>query len=492
MRLKFLVSNFPRITLQALVNYNPVRMRPDYLRTPSALIAVLCLSVLLASCGRGKPKNVEKSKNGNEKAKSASRLCSAPSKKSKNASNKKKLVDSDSFSKAFSKTVYKNNTKVDSEKKSEPEIDWRRFYHKGGLATTAFTPGEYAGLKVPSSSLAAAVTDGQSYSWLPHWRYSGKGGVVLPGCALSPDASFMAILETVFPKNASPSTLLILINTYNWKIVSILHYRGRVFSSLRFRPKSSVPEVVVWEKGSESGAMGHLRLISLRNGSVLSSSDDVAAENVSYAIAPSGAFLALKTDAGTNSLYILSFSNLSGKPKKITTKQSFGIPAVSTDSSTVAFAGEERVELFSADDCSSIDTIKHSIGVPPDVLAFVGNGNDFALSGYDRPCLLIIAGQSKKLCERSGRHLFMLHKTSKLVFEEYKNSMVSVFDLKTLSKRLSFNPQRVKPKTRGEVVFMGYLPHLKRFVELDSKGNLFLFYQPGRKWRKKNIFSAER
>jgi hypothetical protein len=70
--------------------------------------------------------------------------------------------------------------------------------------------------------------------------------------------------------------------------------------------------------------------------------------------------------------------------------------------------------------------------------------------------------------------------------------MISVFDLKKLALISSFNPQRVKPKTRGEADFVGYLPHVKRFLELDSKGNLFLFHLPGRKWRKKVIFSAKR
>jgi hypothetical protein len=192
------------------------------------------------------------------------------------------------------------------------------------------------------------------------------------------------------------------------------------------------------------------------------------------------------------SFYIVNLDDLSGTPKKISTKQRLGILAISADSSVVAFAGEKSVELFNVSDIAPIDNIKHSLAVVPDDFSFAGTTTTFVLCAYSHPCELFVDGNAKRLCERAGRHLFFMGKSKTIVFEQYKSSMVSLFDMKKLTVVSTFNPLRIKPKTRGEVRFMGYLPHLQRFIELDSKGNLFLFHKPGRKWRKMIIFSAKR
>ncbi|NOY75606.1 MAG: hypothetical protein GXP32_07420 [Kiritimatiellaeota bacterium] len=465
------------------------------------MIAVVAVSFLCVSCGKERPKTAgARREAASADVGTAKRLkrqrtkiaaSASSSRFSKENSEKENLLDPDAFSKGFSTPVYKDESEQ-GEKPERIEIDWNEFYRKGDLATNLFTPGEYSSKKAPVASAAAAVSDGNKYSWLPRWRYDGKGGVELPGRALSSDGSLLAVLETVYPKGAAPSTLLVMINTYNWSVASIRRYRDRVFSDMMFRPRSSKPEILVWERGVTSDAPGHLRVISLRDGSVLSSTDEIQASNIRYALAPSGDFLVLKTDAGTDSLYIFSLPDLRGEPKKIKTKQKFGVPAVSPDSSLVALVGEKAVEVFSSEDLSSIETVKHSLGVSPDSAIFIGVGLRFALSGYSHPCELLVDGDEKILCERSGRSLFLLPKKDRLVFEEYKNSAVTVFDLKKLSVVSTFNPMRIKPKTRGHSLFIGYLPHAKRFVELDSKGNLFLFHQPGRKWRKMMIFSAKR
>lgn len=457
------------------------------------MVAIIALSLFTVSCGKEKPKRVVKPKSRSSRTSRPAKVVeSSDVSVRKDENERADVVDSSDFSNAFSKTVYENNPASSDIKAPKIKADWSSFYKKGKLATNLFSRGEYASKKVPSSSIAAAVTDGENYAWLPHWNFTGKGGVSLPGVALSPDGSLLVLLETVTPKGVGPSTLLVLINTYNWRICSLYHYRKRVFSNMAFRPGTSTPEVIVWERGTKTALPGHLRLINLRNGDVAASSDDIQSTDVRYAVAPSGACLALKTDSGMKSFYIVNLKHLDGEPQKILTKQALGIPAISADSSVVAFAGKESVELFSVTGSYAIDNVKHSVGAVPDDLAFAGSTTRFVLCAYSHPCELIVDGDVKRLCDRAGRHLFFMRKAYRIAFEQYKSSMVSLFDLKTLAIVSTFNPCRTKPKTRGEVGFMGYLPHLKRFVELDSKGNLFLFHQPGRKWRKEIIFSAAR
>ena len=457
------------------------------------MIAIIAVSVFAVSCGKDKPKRGVKSKPRSSRTSRPAKVAeTSDASELRDEEKREDVVDSDSFAEAFSKTVYKNNSDRTEKKPPEVKVDWNLYYKKGPLATNLFSQGEYADKKVPSSSTAAAVSDGARYGWLPNWNYTGKGGIRLPGMALSPDASILALLETVNPKGVGPSTLLVLINTYNWRVCSVRHYRGRVFCNMTFRPRTSVPEVIVWETGKKTGEPGRLRSINLKNGEISASSDAIQSSTVRYAVAPNGAFVALKTDSGMKSLYILDLEDLGGKPRKITTKQPFGIPAISADSSVVAFAGEGSVELFSAAELSAIDSVNHSVGAVPEAFAFVGSSTRFALSAYAHPCELIVDGDAKRLCERAGRHLFLMPKADRIAFELYKSAMVSLFDLKKLSVVTTFNPRRIKPKTRGEGRLIGYLPHLKRFVELDSKGNLFLFHLPGRKWRKMMIFAAKR
>jgi catechol-2,3-dioxygenase len=48
----------------------------------------------------------------------------------------------------------------------------------------------------------------------------------------------------------------------------------------------------------------------------------------------------------------------------------------------------------------------------------------------------------------------------------------------------------MRPRTKGETLAGGYLPHSRSIVLLDTNGNIISLYKPSKKWKKKVILSA--
>ncbi len=56
----------------------------------------------------------------------------------------------------------------------------------------------------------------------------------------------------------------------------------------------------------------------------------------------------------------------------------------------------------------------------------------------------------------------------------------------------SVSSGKLRPKTKGEILYINYLPHQEKYIVFDSFGNLYLLFKSQRRWKKIIIFQAKR
>ena len=402
-----------------------------------------------------------------------------------NSTAKPDIVDADEFSKAFSKAVYR------SEEKSveQPVDNGDKFFQSGEFVQNKFSNQDFKENSLPPASLAATLKTPQNYSWLPHWDFSGKGGVRIPDAAISTDKSLIAILDNVSSHKGQSSTLIVLINTYNFNINAIYYFQGHQFTKVKF--VSSQPELVVWEQNQQGEKSGVLHLIDLKKGKIAGSSGIINALSANFALSNDGKTIILKPLAGKQKLYLFSVDALSQTPLSLKCDQKDGIITVSKNSEFFSLIGEKEIEIFKFSDKRKLKNIQINLQAVPDDAICIDN-NKFAMLSYNSPLLVVINEDPKKICDLAGRRLFFRDDNQTIVFEEYKNRAISIADLKRLELIDSFSPEKLKPTTKGGALLLSYLPQIERYMVLDNQGNLSLFYRPGRRWRKEVIFSAEK
>jgi len=439
-------------------------------------MAVTIFLVLSISCGKAPVPTEKKSKLEIIKNKSQQDILNK---------SESKLVDADEFSKAFSQSV----RQIDEGAVEKKVDDGSLFFKSGALVQNRFSNQEFQESVPPKLSMAAEVGCSKKFSWLPNWSFSGKGGVRIPYGVISDDKSLIALLDNVSSEEGKTSTLIVLINTYNFEINAIYYFPGKFFSKIKFLSSSSL--AVLWEKNQDIKNSGNLHTVNLQTGKIIASSKPVSSSKVNFAINGNDKKLILKTGNRKKTLYLFDLENLDQMPKSIECDQEEGAVAVSKDSSLFALAGRKKIEIFKFSDNMKFKDIKIELKAIPDDFMFIDN-NIFALLSYMQPFYLVADDTAKELCALAGRRLFFRDDIKAIIFEEYKNKAISMIDLKSLRNLDSFSPEKLKPKTQGGAVLLTYLPHLKKYMLLDDQGNLSLFYRPGKRWRKNLIFSAEK
>ena len=442
---------------------------------------ILSLSIfvcLLSSCGKAPTKKIPSQKNKPPIIQNTS-----PEKGDKNTGTN--LVDADEFSKAFSKTVHQPDTK-----KVKGQIDdGSKFFKLGQFVKNRFKNQEFQTFTPLATSLASTVVSPSKYSWLPNWDFSGKGGVRLPAAEISKDNSLIAILENVTSPNKKISTVLVLINAYNFNINAIHYFHEKSLSSLKFIPNSS--KIIVWEKKQPDENSGFLHLINLKTGKFYLSTKSINAASANFAITNNGEKLILKANSKKSKLYLFDIKNFDQMPKTISCNQKEGQTVITPDDSLFALIGKKEIEIFKFSDNMKLKNIPLNLTSPPDAAIFIDK-NMFAMLSYKHPLNLLVDNSLKQLTPSAGGKLFFRDDVKAIVFEEYKNKAISIIDLQSLKKIDSFSPEKLKPKTKGNALLLAYLPQHKKYLVLDNQGNMSLFYRPGKRWRKRLIFSPER
>jgi len=398
-------------------------------------------------------------------------------------SDKSKFLTADEFKNAFSKPKYKNQ--LDSGIK---KINEKLPYEIDTITASGFANKEYKNIETPSNTLAASIPQKYKYFWLPHWQFKGKGKVMLPGADISTDRSLLAILETVPHENDDYGTMVVLINTYNWTILRIHYYNNKLLTKVFFRPESN--QLLVWEKSQNNKIHKKIHLINIKSGNIVSSSRDINKTLSGIALDMAGNKVYLKTVNKAKTIYIFDLENLTKKPSKRKCFEEEGYIAVSKNS--LLFAGKEKLVEYKLDSNQKIFEIENKSKIIPESIIFLGSNNKLAFSSYMHPMTISIGNKSKQLSTSAGQVIFYRQDIDLLAFEEYKNRQITFFSMSDLESTAKLIPRKIKPKTKAGALFLSYLPHMERYIVLDKKGNLCLYHKPGKKWRKKILFSAKK
>ena len=448
-------------------------------------------SILLLSCGKEKSSGTADKKLSATSCQAEQRTAFPDNEKSS------RVVDADKFSSAFT-DISSHPSGADQNQDKSGTIHAgsglsKKYFDCGALAENRFFNGDFLQNELPAGCTAARVGGENKYSWLPHWNYTGKGGVMIPDADISSDKSLIAILENVSGTGESLSTLLVLIDTYRFDIRAIYFFESRNLTTIRFVPGTL--SAVVWcSRQNEDGDLppsGHLIKINLADGRVLSESLPLEAESANFAVSKGAEKIVLKAGDGKNSLYLFSSADLRAQPVQTECSQKSGKVAVSGDSGLFAFAGKEKLEIFKFSDNMKLKDIPATAGAIPDDFIFAGK-NIFAELSYSQPVLLISRDETAEICPSGGSILFFRGETNTLLFEQYMNRAIALFDLKTLKITDTFIPEKLKPKTVGHAVLLDYLPGIDKYILLDNNGNLSLYYKPGRRWKKSVVFHSDK
>jgi hypothetical protein len=444
-----------------------------------ALTAAISFSV---SCGQEKKKqNPDYNTGKKTNAENATAKATTPEKNSQD-----KVVDPDAFSQAFSNAKY--HFDPDGTKQKKPLISPGDFFDKGELAVDKFKNDDYKNVKPPKKKLAAKISTGERFSWLPKWDYAKGGGVNIPDAKLSSDDSLLAILENIKGKKGGTATLLVLVDTYSWRPAQIHFFQNKTLSKLLFLDNEK--RAALWENLQDGG--GRIHIVNLATGKLEKSSDKITAKLESAITSNDGKKIYLNLDSPKKHILAFDTDNIANPPTFLEAEQRHGILALSQDGKFIALAGPEKIELIKIADGKKIKEMKSPLDKTPDAFAFLEDPAKMALLAYMKPCYITASGKSEKLRIQSGKHLEYLPKTKRLVIEEFKNNRVSIIDIKTLKEISHFDPGRTKPRTTGTPIIVAYLAQQDKYLELDTMGNLCLFRLPGKKWKKEIIFSAEK
>ena len=395
-----------------------------------------------------------------------------------------KILTAEEFSKAFTKPKFKNQLAGEMGKKQKEELP----FEVDGIGPSPFENQAFKDAETPAGTLAASMPKLHKYTWLPRWHFSGQGGVLLPEACISADKSILGILETVTREDALSGSMIVLINTYNWTVAGIHYFNDRLFTKLFFRPGKK--QLIVWEEAQKDKPLRKILAINAISGKIVAESRDINDALSGIALDPAGSKIYLKTLNEEKSIYVFDIDNLTEKPEKIKCPAESGNLAVSEN--CLVFAAKEKLSVRKVSNNQKAFEIENPLKEIPQQIMFLGSDEKIAFSCYMKPFIISIDRKTKELSNSAGNAIFYRQDLDLLVFEEYKYRQLTFFSIPKMEKISDLQPGKIKPKTAAGALFVNYLPHLDKYVVLDTQGSLFLYNLPGRKWRKELIFSAKK
>ncbi|MBN2640723.1 MAG: hypothetical protein JXR78_03635 [Victivallales bacterium] len=348
-----------------------------------------------------------------------------------------------------------------------------------------------------TDSLAYAIADRtHSYFWEPKWQYFRTNGVWLPKAACSHDKSIVAIIENTGSGAGPRGSRLVLINTFNWRTVRIIDFPEEELIDLCFIPDST--RAIAYMRRQQVLEQKEDRLYDV---------DLSGAEKPRALLAPqeghgnmiaTGRYFLIKPDNATD-IYRYDNRNglvYNGKIKSAPSKIHY---AIAEDQRTVAIAETGKVKIYD----SLNDVITHTLPLPdgfiPDSVTFAGCNDLILVCAQGRNPILFDGIRRNELSGSSnGMSLYdPLEKT--LFIQMIERSTLMHYHMPELIPQKGVSPSKLRPKNRGRIVFMDFLPG-RKLVMLSSFGDLIEFclenktVSGGRsriQWNKSIVISAK-
>jgi hypothetical protein len=348
-----------------------------------------------------------------------------------------------------------------------------------------------------ADSLAYAIADRtHSYFWEPKWQYFRTNGVWLPKAACSHDKSIVAIIENTGSGAGPRGSRLVLINTLNWRTVRIIDFPEEELIDLCFIPDSTRAVAYMRRQQVLEQKEDLLYDIDL-SGSEKPRALPAPQEGHGNMIA-TGRYVLIKPDNATD-IYRYDHRNelvCDGKIKSVPGKIHY---AISEDKRTIAIAETGLIKLYD----SLNDVVTHTLPLPdgfvPDSVTFAG-GNDLILVCAQGRNPILFDGVRRNELSGSSNGMSLYDPLEKTLFiQMIERATLVHYHMPGLIPQKGVSPCKLRPKNRGRIVFMDFLPG-RKMVMLSSFGDLIEFslenktVSGGRsriQWNKSIVISAK-
>ena len=353
----------------------------------------------------------------------------------------------------------------------------------------------YAASAPPADSLACHLSQGapKALHWRPRWQYQGAGGVLLTAATLSPDGSVLGLIETAAAPGKPDASVLVLFDTFRWTLLRIHEFPDKRLTRLAFVPGRS-RALVVAERQTDHEQPQEILLLGLRRGNVLSMTRQVRPPIVDMVAVEGDAIVLLTSPmpGHPGGLWRLSSVDLDAAPVARQTEIAGTCMAVSANRNRVAVGGPDGVVFAGFADLHRRETVPTPGIDSPRALVFTADDASLAVLGVAQPLLLVTDGKVRQLADRAGSALVFNPDANRLLAVLEKGNALSFHQLPDGAPLVGCDPAKIKPRTNGAPWAVFWLKHLGKYAVVDSQGNLCLYHQPGRKWRKELILDAKR
>jgi hypothetical protein len=285
---------------------------------------------------------------------------------------------------------------------------------------------------------------------------------------------------------------LVFIETNSWNVIRILQLADKKIEKICFIPGTIY--LFCWSsKQVDLKEPNTLFVLNARNGKIISQTKKFRKPFSCLLASHNGDKLFAK-DSSSNNFYVFDdIRNLDDFKTVKTGVDSTDAPlAVSPDDSEIVVLGQGKAEFYNIEYLKQERSFDIGDGFNPDKALFVGAKNYLTAIKEEGAAYFFRGDHKEELTDLAGNIIFVYSDDRKwtLAVEKRKLGEIVLYSSPDLKQLSSFVPKKIKPRTKGDTIAGGYLPHSRGIVLLDSDGNLMYISKFGRKWRKKLIISA--
>ena len=347
---------------------------------------------------------------------------------------------------------------------------------------TGFKINKEAIVKMPSNISALRLENKmKTILWQPKWHFWGAGTIMIPSVVLNQDKSILAIVELFGEEHGPFGSRIILINTYNWKIIAIHTFKDKKITKITFATGNKI-----YCFASEQPLLKQKSSI-FRYNLKTKKLDNKLECNICDMLYIPGNGLCIKTKNDTE-LKLLPKSNVK-KTFNFTTKNSSGI-LIYTPSSRFILLGNKSIDTFSPGKYWAEQSIPYQY--KPISAQYIDNSNQIAFLTSHNELIIKTKNHFRKISAHTGETLYYNNTLNKLIVGKKFKDSLELYSLPDLLLEETVIPGSARPKTKGTILSINYLPHHKKYLVFDSFGNMYLLYKKTRRWEKILILQSTR
>lgn len=345
-----------------------------------------------------------------------------------------------------------------------------------GLEIDPLAISEYNG-----NCLAKRLKKGKKTTiWQPKWYFYGAGKLMIPQIKLSHDKSVIAFIEQIGSQNGPFGSRVVLMSTYTWETIAVHTFKDKKISKFEFGANDTI--YLYTESQKELKQKSTLIKYNLRLNTI-TEKQHLSLSDLSYI---KGLGLCVKF-SGSKKLQLFADESFDDK-FDFTTKNSEGI--IAANSGKILLYGDKKLETF-----------KPGIAWPQKSVPIEYRATKATIMDADKQSLFLtqndelvlqVKNHFRKITDKVNGTLFYDKYSGKLFIEKSLKSLLEIYSLPDLLLVESVRLPDIRPRTKGNVLLINYLPHQEKYVVFDSFGNLYLFYQKKDRWSKIILLEAKK